>query len=317
MKIAVMGTGAMACLFGSRMMQQGHETWLVSGWKENVAVIVKQGITLKEKSRDDLIVKPFATLNVSDVIADGVYPDLVLVSCKGTQTEATIKRALPIIGKNTSVLTLQNGMGNADVLVKYVPEAQVYYGSASIASDFLELGVVQDTTNHNRSPLISMMPYNKTASKTLDSLGELFASFGYSTYAAANNEKNIWTKFCLNCCGNALAGITRFSNNIYSNDRNGFIMLNHLCEEAVAVANAKGIDIDYHEMRAYVHATYHSQHHYVSMAQDIHNKMPTEIDTINGYLVNEARKLGIEVPYNAVMVHLVKLISSHYEDVWL
>ena len=317
MKLAVMGTGAMACLFGGRMAQQGHETWLVSGWKENVSVIKENGIVIKENAKEDLIVKPHTTLNAADVIADGVYPDMVLISCKGTQTEATIKKALPIIGANTSVLTLQNGMGNADVIVKYVPENQVFYGSASIASDFLGLGAIKDTTNHNRSPLISMMPYNKTESSALSDIGTLFKSFGYSTLAAPNTEKNIWTKFCLNCCGNALAGITRLSNNVFSNDRNGFIMLNHLCEEAVAVANAKGIDIEYHEMRAYMHATYYSQHHYVSMAQDIHIKMPTEIDTINGYLVLEAKKLGIAVPYHEVMVHLIKMISSHYDEVWL
>ena len=317
MKIAVMGTGAMACLFGGRMAQYGHETWLVSGWKENVTVISEKGIVLKEKDREDLVVKPYATLNASDVIADGVFPDMVLVSCKGMQTEATIKRALPIIGENTSVLTLQNGMGNADVIAKYVPESQIFYGSASIASDLLGLGLIKDTTNHNRAPLISMMPYNKTDSAALAQIGALFASFGYTTLAAPNTEKNIWTKFCLNCCGNALAGITRLSNDVYSNDRNGFIMLNLLCAEAVAVANAKGVDIDYNEMRAYMHATYYSQHHFVSMAQDIHNKMPTEIDTINGYLVKEARKFGISVPYNEAMVHLIKLISSHYDQVWI
>lgn len=317
MKIAVMGTGAMACLFGGRMAQYGHETWLVSGWKENVAAISEKGIVIQKKDQEDVLVRPHATLNVTNVIADGVYPDLVLISCKGMQTDATVKRALPIIGESTSVLTLQNGMGNADVIAKYVPAHQVFYGSASIASDFLGLGLIKDTTNHNRSPLASMMPYTKTDSPQLAEIGALFASFGYATLAAPNTEKNIWTKFCVNCCGNALAGVTRLSNDVYSNDRNGFIMLNHLCAEAVAVANAKGIDIDYNEMRAYIHATYHAQHHFVSMAQDIHNKMPTEIDTINGYLVQEARKLGIAVPYNEVMVHLVKLVSAHYDQVWL
>ena len=82
------------------------------------------------------------------------------------------------------------------------------------------------------------------------------------------------------------------------------------------MAQAKGIPLDYQETRAYVHATYYNQHHYVSMCQDIHNRRPTEIDAINGTIVREGRALGIPTPVNETLMHLVRLITKHYDDQW-
>ena len=66
MKIAIMGTGTMACLFGGRMFQQGHEVWLVSGWKEQVETILQSGLVLSEAGRDDLVLHPHVTLHAQD-----------------------------------------------------------------------------------------------------------------------------------------------------------------------------------------------------------------------------------------------------------
>ena len=94
-------------------------------------------------------------------------------------------------------------------------------------------------------------------------------------------------------------------------------MVSRICAECVQVANARGIGIDYDEMRAFAQATYYNQHHFVSMCQDMHNKRPTEIETINGYIVREGKRLGIPTPVNETMVHLVRLISHHYNDQWM
>lgn len=312
-----MGTGAMACLFGGRMLQAGNEVWLVSGWKEQVEKIATDGLTLSEKDHEDVILHPHVTLHPEDVIANGApYPDLVMISSKGYQTSRTVKNALPLIGPETRVLTLQNGMGNADAIAAYVPADRIFFGAASVASDAPAIGHVKDTTNRNRSPLISIIPYNHVEDPFCGELGKLFSSLGYSTEASVAAERFVWKKLSVNCCGNAIAGISQLANYIYSNDRDAFILMNQICAEVCAVANAKGIFMDYEETRAYVHFTYYSQHHYVSMCQDIHNKRPTEIDTINGYIVKEGKRLGIPTPVNETLMHLVRLISNHYADQW-
>lgn len=316
MKIVIMGTGTMACLFGCRMMQQGHQVWLVSGWREQVEKISADGLTLSEAGREDVILRPHVTLDPASAVADGTYPELVIISSKGYQTDYTTVRAMPLIGPDSRVLTLQNGMGNAEIIAQHVPVERVFFGSASVAADAPGLGCVKDTTNHNRTPLISITPLSRQDDPFCATLGELFTSMGYSTDASVSAEKYVWKKLCLNSCGNALAGITQLSNHIYSNDQDAFILLNQICAECCAVAQAKGIALDYNETRAYVHATYYNQHHYVSMCQDIHNRRKTEIDTINGAIVREGRALGIPTPVNETLLHLVRIITNHYDDQW-
>ena len=316
MKIAIMGTGTMACLFGSRMLQQGHEVWLVSSWKEQVEKIAADGLILSENGHEDVVLHPHVTLSAQEAAADGVYPELVMISSKTYQTERTITNAMPLIGPETRVLTLQNGMGSAEIIAAKVPAERVYFGAASVAADAPALGHVKDTTNRNRTPLISITPMTRKDDPYCATLQALFTSMGYSTDASVAAEIFVWKKLCLNSCGNAIAGISQLANYVYSNDQDAFILLNQVCAECCAVAQAKGIPLDYQETRAYVHATYYNQHHYVSMCQDIHNRRPTEIDAINGTIVREGRALGIPTPVNETLMHLVRLITKHYDDQW-
>ena len=317
MKIAIMGTGTMASLFAARFCQKGHDVWMVSGWKEQLDTIASDGLILSETDQPDLTVYPHVTASAKDVVSDGRFPELVMIWSKGYQTERTIRNALPLIGEETIVATLQNGMGNADIIAKYVPQENVFFGSASLASDAEGLGHVKDTTNHNRTPLVSVVPLTRKDDERCTQLKDLFESLGYSTAAGAAAEFYVWKKLCLNSCGNALAGITQLANYVYANDQDGFILISRICAECVQVAQANGIPIDFDEMRAFAQATYYNQHHYVSMCQDIHNKRPTEIETINGFIVSEGRRLGIPTPVNETMLHLVRLISRHYADQWV
>lgn len=315
MKIAIMGTGAMACLFGGRMLLARNDVWLVSGWKEQVETIRENGLTLSQAGEEDISLHPHVTLDAAEAAADG-YPDLVLISSKGYQTERTIKNALPLIGPGTRVLTLQNGMGNADVIAQFVPAECIYFGAASVAADMPALGHVKDTTNRNRTPLISIIPYTRQKDPYCQVLQDLFESLGYSTKASPSAEKFVWKKLCVNSCANALAGISQLANYIFSNDPDGSIIMDQVCNEVCLIAAANGIDLDNAETRAYIHKTLHNQHHHVSMCQDMHNKRPTEIDTINAYVVREGKRLGISTPVNETLMHLVRLISRQYEHQW-
>lgn len=316
MKIVVMGTGVMACLFGGRMCEAGHDVWLVSNWKEQIEKISKDGLIVSEKDKEDKLFHPHAIYKADEVVADGKYPDLVLISSKGYQTAKTTINALPAIGSATLVLTLQNGMGNGETIAEKVPEDRVFQGAASVAADMVEYGHVADNTNRNRSPLINIMPFNRQDSDKCQVIEKLFTAMGYSTMVAAAAEKNIWKKLAMNSSGNAIAAISQLANFVYANDMDGFILLSQLCAEVCAVANAKGIPLDYYETRAFIHKTYYNQHHYVSTCQDVHNERATEIDTINGVIVREGKALGIPTPVNETVYHMVRLISNHYAEQW-
>lgn len=317
MKIAIMGTGAMACLFGSRMVLSGHEVWMVSGWEAQVEQIRRNGLVLSEDGQETLVVHPRVTLRAGDVVAGGAKaPELVLISCKGYQTARTIQNALELIGPETRVLTLQNGMGNAEIIAGYVPEDRLFFGAASVGADLRELGHIKDTTNRNRSPLIGMIPYTRKPDAFCTVLGKLFESLGYGTDASVSAEPFVWKKLCINCCANAIGGISQLENSVFSNDPDGFLLISHACAEVCAVAKARGIDLPYEDTRAYLHFNFYNQSRHVSMCQDIHNRRPTEIDSINGAVVRMAREAGIPVPVNETLLHLVRLISRNYDSQW-
>ena len=314
MKIVILGTGAMACLFAGRMAHAGHNVWMVSRWSENVEKIKKDGIHIMEKDRPVLVSRPSATTNPGDVTADGAAPDLVLVSCKTWQTNETLRYSREIIGENTCVLSLQNGLDNDKALARHVNPNNVFFGGASLGAEIPELGIVQDSTNRNRSPLICFMPMNRIIDERTVRLGELFQSLGYDTDATLNAESWIWSKLCINCCANAVSAVAQLPNCIYSNDRDGFILLNQIAAEVSAVAEARGVPANYEELRAYVHFTLHNQRHHTSMCQDVHYQRQTEIDGINGAVVREGRRLGIPTPVNETLTHLVRLIQNNYNE---
>jgi len=316
MKIAILGTGAMACLFGGRMVQAGHEVWMVSRWRENVEKISRDGICLVEKDRPTLTLWPNATLCPGDVTADGISAELVLVSCKTWQTAETLRYSMDIIGENTCVLSLQNGLGNEKILAQYVNSNNLFFGSASLAAVIAEPGTVKEFTNRNRSPLISLMPMNRLIDERTARIGKLFQSLGYDTDASLNAETWIWTKLCVNCCANAVSAIAQLPNCLYSNDRDGFTLLNQITSEVCDVARAKGVDVNYEELRSFIHFTLYNKSHYTSMCQDVHNQRPTEIDAINGAVVQEGKRLGVPTPVNETLTHLVRLIQNHYEERW-
>lgn len=158
-----------------------------------------------KRASDDLVLHPHVTLHAQDVVAGGAgYPELVMISCKGYQTVRTVANALPLIGPDTRVLTLQNGMGNAEIIAERVPVEHVFFGAASVAADSHELGHVVDTTNHNRIPLIGIAPLSRREDPFCDVLEKLFVSLGYTTSASVASEQFVWKKLCLNSCGNAL-----------------------------------------------------------------------------------------------------------------
>lgn len=316
MKIVIMGTGVMACLFGGRMCQLGHEVWLISNWKEQVEKIGKDGLLISEKGKENQVFHPGVAYKAEVSVADGVMADLVLISSKGYQTAKTLVNAMPAIGSETLVLTLQNGMGNGDAIAEVIPPDRVFQGAASVAADLETIGHVVDNTNHNRTPLINIMPYNRVDSPKCKVIEELFTAMGYSTWVEAAAEKNIWKKLAINASGNAIAAITQLANCDYNNDMDGFTLISQLCAEVCAVANAKGISLDYNETRAFIHRTYYNQSHYPSTSQDVHNRRMTEIETINGFVFKEGKALGIPTPVNETMLHLVKLITNNYDKQW-
>lgn len=315
MKTAVMGTGAMACLLGGRMIQGGNDVVFVSNWKENIEVLNKKGLCIIDGNtgqEEHISVRACSSADDALYILGG-KPDVILIMCKGPQTEKTTYNALPLADEGTLFLSLQNGLGNDEIIAAIAGSHRVFYGSASIAALIPEPGAVRDNTNRNRSPLISVLPCDAMMDERLGRISELCSSMGYSVLVGPGAEKNIWNKLAINCCANAISAVTRLQNGVYSENENGQSLIARICEEVAAVGIARGIDTSAEALNAYCRKTFHGQMHLSSTLQDVLHHRPTEIDFISGAIVKEGKKYGIPTPVCETMYELVKCISDNYE----
>lgn len=316
MKIVIMGAGAMGCMFGAKFVRSGQQVALVDGWKAHVDAINEKGLFV-ERNGETYNVKIPAMLSAQEAReALGGPADLVMIFCKGMDTERFVQNSLPVVDDSTCFLTLQNGLGNPEIIGKTIPSHRVFFGGASAGSVLLGPGSIRDTTSDRAGALIHIMPLDRVINDKCREVAQAITKAGMCTAAEMYAEQYVWEKLSLNCCVNAPGVITRLCLKDMTNDRDGFILYDMIIREVAAVAQAKGVDVDYEHLRSFVHMAGHKSPHYASMLQDARNKRPLELSTITGAIVTEGKRLGIPTPVNETILHLASMIGNHYDDQW-
>lgn len=315
MKIAIMGSGAVGSMFGAKFFKTGQDVCLIDGWGEHVRKIQVDGLDY-ERNEEKYNVKINAVSSAEEAKKIlGGYADLVMIFCKGMDTEESIKKSMCLVGDETSVLTLQNGIGNAETIGKYVPHNQVFFGAAYVASALLGPGSVKDTTS-NRSNLIHIMPLDGEMNNKCIEVADVITKAGMDTKATLEAECFVWQKLALNCCVNATSVLTHMCMKDMTNDVDGFVLFNRIVNEIAEVAKVKNVEVDFDLLRAFVHLSGHKSTHYPSMLQDAKKKRPLELETITGAIVREGKKYGVLTPVNETIMLLTSMVSSNYDNLW-
>jgi len=314
MKIVIVGPGAMGCLFAAFLAKSGEEVYLFDRRKERADAISKNGITVEGIS--DLKAPIKATINSKDIKTC----DLIIICVKSYDTEEATKEIKSLIGKNTLVLTLQNGVGNVEAISKIVGEEKTIGGVTSQGATLLGDGNIRHAGKGEtviglvkgsgvRGPGSS----SQGPGSRLEDIVSVFEKAGFQTKIADNIQDLIWSKLIINVGINALTAITRLNNGRLIEFEGTDAILEEAVKEAVKVAEAKGIKLIFEnpveKTKAVCKAT---AGNVASMLQDALKQRKTEIDYINGAIVKEAQQLHIEVPVNRVLTNLVKTLESSY-----
>ncbi|MDR3278875.1 MAG: 2-dehydropantoate 2-reductase [Synergistaceae bacterium] len=310
MKIAVIGAGAMGSILGGRLAAAGNDVWLVDIFQAHVDAINQNGLRIKKGDRVDTI-KIKAAISADAVYAEIGLVDLVLIFVKGIYTEAAIKSAQKLIGDHTYVLTVQNGVGNADILAKYVPQERVLMGTTLSAGGMIEPGFVLDSSPNN---FTQIMPMKGEVGPAVKMIVDAMNKAGWETEATPDAEQAIWNKLAVNCCTNACCTITRLTCGQVCEAPFGRNLLTDVIKEVCAVANAKGLPLDWEKVSGHFFDVYSSSPHYPSMLQDAKKKAKTEVEMITGAVVRDGERLGVPVPVNRTIYNLISMISNHYDD---
>ncbi len=294
LKIAVMGAGAVGCYYGGMLARAGHDVTLIAR-PQHVAAMERDGLRLQTLTFDEQVhVK--ASFDASAV--QGV--DLVLFSVKSSDTEAAGRLMQPFLQADALVICLQNGVDNADRLRAVLPGQAVATAVVYVATEMAGPGHVK----HNGRGDLVIEP-----SGTAGTVQALVAA-GVPTEVSNNVRGALWAKLILNCAYNAVSAITQLPYGKTVAGAGVQDLMRDVVAECLAVAAAEGVQVtgDVHAAVAGLAGSMPNQ--FSSTAQDLARCKPTEINYLNGFIVQRGETLGVPTPANRVLWALVKLLES-------
>jgi len=305
MKIAVIGAGAMGCLFGAKLSER-NEVIMLDSYEPQVQAIRENGITIIDKEN-----KKQQYINVKAEMS-GDYKesvDLVIVFVKSIFSDKALEVNQVLFGEKTIVMTLQNGAGNDRKIEKYVKKENVIIGTTKINcmnegnGATRQMGTGETTIGSN---------YQET--KLVDSIAKCFSESGLCMATSNDIQRIIWSKLFVNISINTFTALIEVPMGYMPRNDAAWNFAKRLVYEAVEVAEADGTYFDRREALEMVRKVCQANENgYSSMYQDRKRKIKTEIDAINGAVVEQAKLYGVPTPYNQLIVDMVHAVEGSYE----
>jgi 2-dehydropantoate 2-reductase len=306
MRIAILGGGgAMGGLFGGYLGRAGHDVALIDVSKDAIDAINAGGVAIEEKDGSTPAIKARAT---SDAASVGPV-DLIINFVKCYHTEAAVTAAKPMLGRDTAVLSLQNGWGNAPRIAGVVGEDRVLVGLTYHSATLLGPGRVK----HPGAGMTFVGELDGAETPRLRNAAAALREAGFETTISPRIRDEIWKKLALNACTLPTAGLLRFfAHELVAYDNAKTIMA-AILKEVVAVAQAEGIALDYDERwQAITGLLARAVGGKASMLQDVEASRRTEIEVINGAIVDSGRRNGVATPVNDTMVEMIGALQAKY-----
>jgi 2-dehydropantoate 2-reductase len=300
MRFAIIGAGAMGCLYGGKLACAA-DVWLIDPWREHVEAIRAEGLRIVEPNGEFTVKLP-ATTNPADV---GLV-DVAVVFVKSHQTPWAAEIAKSILTPEGLALTLQNGLGNGEVLAEVLGAGRAWQGVTSHGATLLGPGRIRHAGS---GP--TYLEARPEIAQVAEEVAALFKQAELEVHLSDDLASLIWSKLVINVGINALTAILRVQNGVLAQNEAAGRVMDRAVLEAVQVATAKGIKLPYEDpvkqVRSVATATGANRS---SMLQDAMRGARTEIGVINGAIVREAAKLGIGVPVNETIVDLVRALET-------
>ena len=271
---------------------------MLGSWAEGIAAVQRDGIRITERDGSQRQVRVQATTDPADVPP----VDAVLLLVKSYQIERAGAWAAQVLRPDGLAVTFQNGLDNGPKLMAAVGAERAAVGVNYTGATLLGPGETRHTAQLTN--LIGTWP---AVAARVDALCDLLTAVGLSTRTCDAIEGEVWGKGVVNAAINPLTALWRVPNGelLATSERRS--LLADLVAEAEAVARARGVILPQADPLAHTeHICRVSAANHSSMLQDIENGRPTEIDSINGVIVSEGRRLGVPVPLNEAVWRLVQ-----------
>ena len=290
MKIIVLGAGGIGSLVGGLLSKQ--EDVVLVGRKSHIDEINKNGLQINGCINENIKVKAIEEIESID------EDELIVLSTKATNNKESLEKIKNLIGENNTIICLQNGLGNEEEIRKIV-NCKVVRAIITAGTTFLEPGKVKC------SNLGSIFLEKSGVSEQFD---EMLNKAGIKAEVVSDIKDRLWKKLIVNCAMNTLTAIFKVKNSGLEKCPD---LIRSIIHEQVLVANKEGLN--YNEEEVYVNVIKiinDSAENQSSMLQDMIKGRKTEIDYLNGAVVQLGRKYGIKCPVNDTLVRIIKAMEN-------
>ncbi len=305
MKVAVIGCGAMGSIYAAKLADAGNEVLVVDRYQPGIDQIARHGLRITGPGYDHTVQLRAST------VAPAESMDLIVLAVKAADVTTAAHQALPMLGEDTSVLTIQNGLGSAEIVAGIVGDQRLAVG---IASGFGAARVAPGHVRHNAMRAMRFGAYSSMPPSTVESIARTWADAGFDAAAVTDIAAMQWEKLICNVAYSAPCALTGMTVGQVMDDPEMGPISRAAAKEAWRVAFASDIEINVTDpvehVRTFGSAMPDAK---PSALLDHEARRVSEIDVINGAVPRQGARVGVDAPVNATLTALVKAIEKRWE----
>lgn len=296
MRIGIIGTGAMGSLLAAHLAPHADIT-VLGTWREGVQALQASGVRLERDGRvSQLPVRAVGSPHECEPV------DVALIVVKGHQTCRAAEWARQILKPDGIAVTLQNGLGNLEIITEEVGAQRAAIGVSMQGATLTAPGVVRHAGKG-----LTTLGYTPDTREKLQELAALLNRAGIETRLTGDVRGLLWGKLVVNSAINALTAILQVPNGWLVENTDARAIVTAAAQETANVAQALGVTLPYPDAaeRALVVATATASNQ-SSTLQDVLRGAPTELERINGAVIREGRRVGVPTPVNETLMRLFR-----------
>jgi len=296
--LLLVGTGALASLFGARLAAAGVAVTMLGSWPDGLAALREHGVRLAEADGSERAWPVRAVADPTE--CRGIPYALVLV--KAWQTGRAAQQLAACLPADGLALTLQNGWGNRETLAQALGPQRVALGTTTLGATLLAPGVVRAG---------GQGPVTLGSHPRVGPLAGLLAEAGFDVRMAEDVAGLAWGKLVINAAINPLTALLRVPNGELLTRPEARELMGLAAAEAAAVGIAQGLRLPFTDpVAAAEDVARRTAANHSSMYQDVQRGRPTEIDAICGAVVQAGQRLGVPTPFNRTLWLLVRAVNG-------
>jgi len=298
MKIGIIGAGSMGCVFAWMMKNAGHDITLYDSDPHTVNSIGEGLNVYYDNQITTLLLKIYNEPSVLKTC------EIVFLFVKSYSTRSAMSECVPFLGNDCIVVSLQNGIGNMEIIQSFISPELIVFGTTSI-------GAYKTSASNVRIGGMGETVIGGARDASVRVVYESLTAAGIRVSIVPDPDTAVWRKAIVNAGINPLGALFRIPNGKILESEHLRTVQEMIVREAVLIARLHGLEFDVKDMIAFVqNVCQRTSANRCSMLQDIENNRVTEIDSINGYLIRIAGEKNIDVPYNKTVYSFIKYLEK-------